>query len=83
MSDARSVVRRLVIAAACGAVGLVAGYYAGALVGCLVLWPGKNLCGLPVIATAPLGLAAGVGVAWRRTRRVGGGGPSPAGARAP
>ena len=52
---------RLAIGIAVGAlVGCVVCYLPAAYVACEWLWPGSNLCGLPVALTmAPLGLVAG------------------------
>jgi hypothetical protein len=61
--------RRLLFLLVGAIVGLVAGYYAGALVGCRLIMPGSNLCGLPVIVTVPAGLLAGGGFGWRYGRR--------------
>lgn len=40
--------------------GGLAGYYAGALIGCKWVWPESNLCGfLGVFVTGPIGAIAG------------------------
>ena len=61
-------VPRSVITLAGGILGLIAGYYAGAFFGCLVLLRGSNLCGLPSMITAPLGFVLGLLLARRLTR---------------
>lgn len=55
-----------------GLIGLVGGYYLGAIAACDYLWPGSNLCGLfGVFLTAPLGLACGMATGRWLTRRTG------------
>jgi len=53
--------------------GVVAGWYAGVFVGCNWLWPASDMCGIVVLGTVPVGVAAGAigGWVWRRRRRVG------------
>jgi hypothetical protein len=50
-------------------IGLITGYYAGAFLACVVLWPEMNLCGLAgVFITGPLGLLAGILLGWHQSR---------------
>ena len=53
----------------CALLGMFVFFALGAIIGCAVIWPTANLCGIPgAIYGGPLGLIAGAIAGWKIAR---------------